>query len=220
MSGPVLTYISLLIIPCMIVYVTNNKEPWTLIYSIQSALKCARHEFKLYIFTEVYDVTLVRAWRRCAAQIHEWMFRNKVNFSGFPCSESREQWTLCREHVNRNTVHAWSALLTSWLSESGVLTKRDMQNMQSEDWNWEPLRRSKAYSVEFIICTFIRHSASVILQGYLHHANISDDFYPFQICIEKTCLSFQWNELISKNGLNLMWFNVNMHGEICTVTWI
>ncbi len=40
-------------------------------------------------------------------------FRNKVNFSGFPCSGSREQWTLCREHVNRNTVHAWSALLTS-----------------------------------------------------------------------------------------------------------
>ncbi len=30
LSGPVLTYISLLIIPCMIVYVTNNKEPWTL----------------------------------------------------------------------------------------------------------------------------------------------------------------------------------------------
>ncbi len=67
------------------------------IYSIQSALKCARRELKLYIFTELYDVTLVRAWRRCAAQIHEWMFRNKVNFSGFPCSGSREQWTLCRE---------------------------------------------------------------------------------------------------------------------------
>ncbi len=31
LSGPVLTYISLLIIPCMIVYVTNNKEPWTLL---------------------------------------------------------------------------------------------------------------------------------------------------------------------------------------------
>ncbi len=30
LSGPVLTYILLLIIPCMIVYVTNNKEPWTL----------------------------------------------------------------------------------------------------------------------------------------------------------------------------------------------
>ncbi len=36
----------------------------------------------------------------------------------------REQWTVCREHVNRNTVHAKSTLLTSWLSESGVLTKR------------------------------------------------------------------------------------------------
>ncbi len=199
------------------------------IYSIQSALKCARRELKLYIFTEVYDVTLVCAWRRCVAQIHEWMLRNKVNFSGFPCSGSkeqwtlcreqwtlcreqwtlcgeqwtlcgeqwtlcreqwtlcgeqwtlcgeqwtlcgeqwtlcreqwtlcgeqwtlcgeqwtlcgeqwtlcgeqwtlcREQWTLCREHVNRNTVNARSALLTSWLSESGVLTKRDMRNMQS-----------------------------------------------------------------------------------------
>ncbi len=30
LSGPVLTNISLLIIPCMIVYVTNNKEPRTL----------------------------------------------------------------------------------------------------------------------------------------------------------------------------------------------
>ncbi len=101
------------------------------ICSMQSALKCARHEFKLYIFTEVYNVTLVRAWRRCAAQIHEWMFRSEVNYNRFPCSGSREQWTRCREHVNRNTVHARSALLTSWLSESGVLTKRDLQNMQS-----------------------------------------------------------------------------------------
>ncbi len=33
LSGPVLTYISLRIIPCMIVYVTNNKEPWTLSYA-------------------------------------------------------------------------------------------------------------------------------------------------------------------------------------------
>ncbi len=59
------------------------------VYSIQSVLKCARREFKLYIFTEVYDVTLVRAWRCCAAQIHESMFRSKqicweVNFNRFP----------------------------------------------------------------------------------------------------------------------------------------
>ncbi len=56
--------------------------------------KWARRELKLYIFTEVYDVTLVCAWRRCAAQIHEWMFQNKVNFNGFACSGSREQWTV------------------------------------------------------------------------------------------------------------------------------
>ncbi len=30
LSGPVLINISLPIIPCMIMYVTNNKEPWTL----------------------------------------------------------------------------------------------------------------------------------------------------------------------------------------------
>ncbi len=120
------------------------------IYSIQSALKCARRELKLYIFTEVYDVTLVRAWRRCAAQIYEWMFWNEVNFSGFPCSGSREQWTLCREHVNRNTVHAWSALLTSWLSESGVLTKRDMQNMQSGGARGLELRTSGLLACNYV----------------------------------------------------------------------
>ncbi len=53
------------------------------IYSIQSAYKCARRGLKLYMFTEVY-VSLVRGWRRGAEQIHEWMFRNEVNFSGFP----------------------------------------------------------------------------------------------------------------------------------------
>ncbi len=39
--------------------------------------------------------------------------------------------------VNRNTVHAWCALITSWLSESGVLTRRDMQNMQGGCWGLE-----------------------------------------------------------------------------------
>ncbi len=53
-------------------------------YSIHSALKCARCEFKLCIFTDVYNVTLVCAWRCCAAQIHEWMFWSEVNFNGFP----------------------------------------------------------------------------------------------------------------------------------------
>ncbi len=42
------SYISLLIIPCMIVYVTNNKEPWTrncLVTNIlQSILFCAQQK--------------------------------------------------------------------------------------------------------------------------------------------------------------------------------
>ncbi len=74
---------------CPAKWTSQDIPPWfqfesELIYSIQSAFKCARCELKLYIFTEVYDVTLVRVWRRYAPQIHEWMFRNKVNFSGFP----------------------------------------------------------------------------------------------------------------------------------------
>ncbi len=170
------------------------------IYSIQSALKCARRELKLYIFTEVYDVTLVRARRRRAAQIHEWMIWNKVNFSGFPCSGSREQWTpcreqwtpcreqwtlcreqwtlcreqwtlcreqrtLCREHVSRNTVHARSALLTSWLSESGVLTKRDMQNMQSGGARGLELRTSVLveHLHYFIIYTLSKYKSNATL---------------------------------------------------------
>ncbi len=69
---------------------------------------------------------------------------NKTS-TDFPCSGSRKQWTLCRNHIKRNTVHARSSLLMSWLSESGVLTKRDMQNGGGggggwhKDWDWEAL---------------------------------------------------------------------------------
>ncbi len=38
LSGPVLTYISLLIIPCMIVYVMNNKEPWTWTLNLKASV--------------------------------------------------------------------------------------------------------------------------------------------------------------------------------------
>ncbi len=92
--------------------------------SIQRALKCARREFKLYLFTEVYYVTLHTS---LVSFVCEWMFQSEINFNGFPLLRSREQRTLCREHVNRNIVHARSSLLTSWLSDSGVLNKRDMQ---------------------------------------------------------------------------------------------
>ncbi len=51
------------------------------ICSIQRALKCVRHEFRLYLFTEVYYVTLhtylsfVCVWRRCrqGRSAHPWI---------------------------------------------------------------------------------------------------------------------------------------------------
>ncbi len=69
------------------------------IYSIQSALKCARRELKLYIFTEVYDVTLVRAcreqWTLCREQ---WtLCREQWTLCREQWTLCREQWTLCRE---------------------------------------------------------------------------------------------------------------------------
>ncbi len=59
----------------------DSSSKWTNMYIYKL---CARCEFKLYIFTEVYNVTLVCVWRRCAAQIHEWMFWSEVNYNGFP----------------------------------------------------------------------------------------------------------------------------------------
>ncbi len=116
--------------------------------------------FRMLLFSLQMFVLFERkcpAWRHCAAQIHEWMFRN---------DGSREQWTLCREHINRNTVHAWSALLTSWLSESGVLTKRDIweakrQNMQSGGVRGLELRTSAvAQTIEQGWRTPVRESRS------------------------------------------------------------
>ncbi len=56
LSGPVPTYISLLIIPCMIVYVTNNKEPWTPRRTSEEAnhqrLYCINHILPLVNYIE------------------------------------------------------------------------------------------------------------------------------------------------------------------------
>ncbi len=63
---------------------------------------------------------------------HEWMFQSEVNYNGFPLLRgvgSNGHCVCTVVHVNWNTVPARSALLTSWLSELGMLTKRDMQNM-------------------------------------------------------------------------------------------
>ncbi len=65
-------------------------------------------------------------WRSANPWINQWInkFRSEVNVNGFSCLGSREQWTLCREHVNRNTVHSWNFLLMSWWSESGVFKQQ------------------------------------------------------------------------------------------------
>ncbi len=61
LSGPVRTYISLLIIPCMIVYVTNNKEPWTLRY------RCRQHVYywKLWYFRQTHTLGGKKRYKSC-----------------------------------------------------------------------------------------------------------------------------------------------------------
>ncbi len=66
---------------------------------------------KTWIKIVIYLQRYMMSHRPCVKTLRSanpWMnVLNKVNFSGFPCSGSKEQWTLCREHVNRNTVYAW-----------------------------------------------------------------------------------------------------------------
>ncbi len=96
----------------------SSMSPVRATYSIHSALKCARREFKFVYMLQTYMMSHSSV-RKMLRNANPW----------YECSGSRSNGSLCREHVNRNTVHSWSALLTSWLSESGVLTKRDMKNM-------------------------------------------------------------------------------------------
>lgn len=53
--------------------------------------------------------------------------------------------TLCRDSVMWNTVHACSSLLKSRFSESGVLIKKNMQNMQSCGVQKQDLRTTDLY---------------------------------------------------------------------------
>ncbi len=55
------------------------------------------------------------------------MFRNKVNFSGFPCSGSREQWTLCREQ--------WTLCREQWtLCREQWTLCREQWTLCGEQW--------------------------------------------------------------------------------------
>ncbi len=129
------------------------------ICSIQRALKCARCEFKLYLFTEVYYFTLRASlvsfacvWRRCTAQIREWMFQSEVNFNGFP---------LLREYTVKgpcNNLEAWDLFKIAFiynrpcqsehnsfpeLTSNKLVCQRETCKIcragVHEDWNWEPL---------------------------------------------------------------------------------
>ncbi len=64
LSGPVLTNISLPIIPCMIVYVTNNKEPWTLnlFRSEKSTSKLCQQRWKHNLLKIVFPPLLQQFW--------------------------------------------------------------------------------------------------------------------------------------------------------------
>ncbi len=62
----------------------------------------------VYIYRDILSVFEDVAQRKSMNESSE----VKKTSTDFPCSGSREQWTLCRVHVNRNTVHARSALLT------------------------------------------------------------------------------------------------------------
>ncbi len=59
-TGPVLTYISLLIIPCMIVYVTNNKEHWnTWMSNLNKLWKCEN----IFEHDEYMKIPVWNAWK-------------------------------------------------------------------------------------------------------------------------------------------------------------
>ncbi len=92
------------------------------ICSMQSALKCTRREFKLYIFTEVYDVTLVRVWRHCTAQFHEWMFWSEENFNGFPLLRELGAMDAVLGQCQSEHGKCTELLMSRW-SESGVINK-------------------------------------------------------------------------------------------------
>lgn len=82
-----------------------------------------------YVTLHTTLVSFICVWRHCVAQIFKSLFWSEVNFNGFPTAQgvgSKEH--LRRDHVYWNMLHAHSSLLTSWLSELGVLTERYMQN--------------------------------------------------------------------------------------------
>ncbi len=57
----------------------------------------------------------------------------------------------------QNTVHARSSLLTSWLSDSGVLTKRNKQNRQKKYYNTRKEYQVIDVCLPFLLCLHSVH---------------------------------------------------------------
>ncbi len=93
LSGPVLTNISLPIIPCMIVYVTNNKEPWTL---------------NLGLFGEAVSLVVekFRSAKTKSAALKQFMPRRTRDHSTPSSSLSREQSLPRKEPSGRSGAQA------------------------------------------------------------------------------------------------------------------
>ncbi len=93
LSGPVLTYISLLIIPCMIVYVTNKREPWTLNLEVNGVPK--QPDYKLS--SEYLPL--------CSEQTHSyrfgstWGWVNDDRIFIFGCTVSLRQPVERKKHI-------------------------------------------------------------------------------------------------------------------------
>ncbi len=91
----------------------------------------------------------------------------------------------CVGSMSIGTVHAHSSLPTSWLSDSDLLTKRDMQNMQSgglEDWNWEPLC--------YIMCHLLMRKHYSAVSKYYNarkEDRVVDVCLSFLLCLHSVC---------------------------------
>ncbi len=111
---------------CPAKWTSQNIPPW---FQFEANVYIPVHwSVRVVNFNCIYlqRYMIVRAWRKSAnprwMNVPKWSKLQRI----FPA-----QGVGSNGHcVNQNTLHARSALLTSWLSESGVL-KREMQNMLS-----------------------------------------------------------------------------------------
>ncbi len=136
---------------CKVDITSQGIPPW-FHFEVNIYIPCKVHWSVRYmnlncIYLQRYIVT--RPCVKMLRSANPWMnvlkWRNLP--TDFPCSGSRS---------SGHCVGTMSIGHTSNESESDVLTKRDMQNIQSggrEDWNWEPLLLWSHPSI--LLCPFL-----------------------------------------------------------------